>query len=112
MKKREKKLKQFYKELADWINAGMPEHKTFRKDTALCVQLTRWAFGLPWYARLYYNTDAIERLQMEIFWDKFGNSNFPFGMFEYNLGYRAKNHYTNEARLAFIFKQAGVPREI
>lgn len=112
MNKHQKKLKKFYQKLAVWINAGMPEHKVFRKSDALCFQLCNWNRDLPWYARLYYDTDYIQHLQTEMFSEKLGNCNFPFGYLNYMEERHDKNHYTNEARLAFIFEQAGVVREI
>lgn len=112
MNKHQKKLKKFYQELAVWINAGMPEHKVFRKEAALCVSLCHWAADLPWYARLYYDTDYIQHLQIELFLEKFSNSSFPFGWKSYLSESYDKNHYTNEARMAFIFEQAEVVREI
>lgn len=112
MNKHQKKLKQFYRELAVWINAGMPRHKVFSKKVALCLQLCHWTFDLPWYARLYYDDDYIQHLQVELFFEKSGNCDFPFGYYAYAEERAAGNHYTNEARLAFIFNQAGVPREI
>lgn len=112
MNKHQKKLKKFYQELAVWINAGMPEHKVFRKSSALCNQLWSWTVELPWYARLYYNKHYILHLQTEMFRKDFGNASFPFGTEAYMEEHVLDSHYTNEARLAFIFEQAGVPREI
>lgn len=108
MNKHQKKLKKFYQELAVWINAGMPEHKVFRKSYALCFQLCNWSGDLPWYQEIFYNSSKIGLCQLELF----GHDPFPFGSLAYVEERAAGNHYTNEARLAFIFEQAEVAREI
>ena len=108
MNKNQKKLKQFYKELAIWINAGMPEHKVFRKSHALCFQLCNWYWDLPWYQQISYDSSKIGLCQLELF----GHAAFPFGSLAFVEERAAGNHYTNEARLNFIFEQAGVAREI
>lgn len=111
MNRNEKKLKQFYKELASWLNAGMPEHKVFHKGAALCHQLSRWCGEFPWYSRIYYNTNYIRHLQTERLWKGYGSSLFPFGELKYAMEVGAGNHYINKNRLAFIFEQAGVKQE-
>lgn len=108
MKKNEKKLKQFYRELAAWINAGTPEHQVFKNSWALCFQLTIWLDELPWYKQMYYNPGEIAELQNGLF----DYNAFPFGYCDYQEERLLGNHYTSEARLNFIFEQAGVPREI
>jgi len=35
-------LKQFYREYANWLNDGAPEHTSFRRFDGLCICLIRW----------------------------------------------------------------------
>ena len=111
MNRSQKKLKQFYQELAIWINAGMPGHKVFVKDAALCYQLSRWCGKFPWYVRIFSCSSYIQHLQTELLWDRYGTPGFPFGEGKYMKEVRLGNHYTNEDRLKFIFEQSGMKQE-
>lgn len=107
MNRNQKLLKKFYKELAVWINAGMPEHEVFKKSHALCWQLSCWCDSLPWYRSMFYDFDCVCEEQAKLF---FYNT-FPFGLGEYMQDKAQKDFYKNKQRLAFIFEHAVIKQE-
>lgn len=107
MNRHERKLKQFYKEIAKWVKDGCPKHKSFKKYYGLCSNLTTWLHNLPWYQRWLYDAEYIQRYQENMFYGVYGTAAFPFGSEAYSEERLQGSHYQNEARLAFIFTQAG-----
>lgn len=104
----DKKLREFYKEVLAWVEAGCPEHKSFYKSGALCVLLCNWHHNRGVFHRLMYDYRKLKAKQADLFRDENGCENmFPFGVEAYRLGALARNHYTNPKRLAFLRKQAG-----
>lgn len=92
-------LKQFYREIQQWIDDGCPDHDVFRKTTAICLSLERW---------LGYFDRKVNKILEDSFNDAGLDFVLPFnkdlGEFEVEM----LNHsiYKNPARLAWIKEHA------
>jgi len=95
-------LKQFYREMWDWIQDGFPEHKVFHTQRALCTTLSLWgemnvshSFGL--YSE-----------QCRIFTSLGGVVDYPFnlGFYDWVKEREQGGFYHNQKRLSFIEEHA------
>lgn len=99
-------LKQFYRDLQAWVDAGMPESREFSPDMAICPSLRGWMIlntvsGMP-AARL-----SVENEDLFI-------SRDLYAFYPFNDGSRAEwveekatgTFYKNPERLAFIKEMA------
>jgi len=100
----EQKLQQFYKEILEWFDAGTPKHPVFRKIYGLCANLGVW---LDANVEDLQENQEIWDQQSILFRKLYGDSQFPFGEEDYKLESKARNHFKNEKRLAFLRSQAG-----
>lgn len=93
-------LKQFYSEIQEWIDAGLPKHPIFTKDVGLCTSFARWA-----KEHKIKNIVTLLAEQGDAFvaagYDRhcpFNNAAYPYGS--------AKSQYRNKKRLEWIKKHS------
>lgn len=101
-------LKQFYKEILDWVDKGMAENSVFKSDTGLCENLKRWFYNedMEYYQDILYST---VELQYWIFLQKYNSRHYPFcGVKEYVSEQEQKSIYQNPVRIAFLRSQVAV----
>lgn len=111
MNKHQKKLKQFYVDIANWINEGTPDHPVFVRTQALCLNLYYWLESRPWYEKIFINEKAVQLQQIDNFYKIYKNASFPFGgETVYVKDSLMESHYSNIERLAYIFLHAGIDR--
>ena len=105
-------LKQFYKDLQAWINAGFPVHRSFKIERAVCSQLIAYTKDAGHYG--YILDVTCEELKRE-FWEAGLDTVYPFNPVEESesdLGesyYREldqEKFYFNEARLNWIWEHS------
>lgn len=98
-----KTLKQFYREIQQWIDDGCPEHEVFDTNNPLCKTLCYWGamLALP-------EIDALS-VEMGNAFERDGLSGvFPFNSIRGSMNREAKTGtvYQNPARLAWIKEHA------
>ena len=101
-------LKQFYKDLQAWINAGFPVHRSFKIERAVCSQLMTYTEDAGHYG--YILDVTCEELKRE-FLEAGLCAVYPFNPVEesepdlgksYNEEFARETFYFNEARLNWI----------
>ena len=101
-------LKQFYKDLQAWINAGFPVHRSFKIERAVCSQLIAYTKDAGHYG--YIRDVTCEELKRE-FREAGLDTIYPFNPVaenEHDLGksfdeeFACETFYFNEARLNWI----------
>ena len=101
-------LKQFYKDLQAWIDAGFPVHRSFKIERAVCAQLIAYTKDAEHYG--YIRDVTCEELKRE-FREAGLDTVYPFNPVaenEQDLGksydkeYIYETFYENEARLNWI----------
>lgn len=99
-----KHLKQFFKELQQWIDAGCPEHPVFKNNTAICNSLINYmCFKWP-----HASQETLMKAQLalhSLLWEQFSLSKFPLNNGSLRMYYEeieTGTIYQNPARLAFI----------
>lgn len=105
-------LKQFYKDLQAWINAGFPVHRSFKIDRAVCSQLMTYTKNEGYYDYILDVTcGALKREFQEAGLDTIypfnpvpGNEN-DLGK-SYNEEFARETFYSNEARLNWIWEHS------
>ena len=105
-------LKQFYKDLQAWINAGFPVHRSFKIDRAVCSQLIAYTKDAGHYG--YIHDVTCEELKRE-FREAGLDTVYPFNPVpgnENDLGksfdeeFARETFYFNEARLNWIWEHS------
>ena len=105
-------LKQFYKDLQAWINAGFPVHPSFRIERAMCSQLMTYTKNAGHYG--YIRDVTCEELKRE-FREAGLDTVYPFNPVAKNepdLGksfdeeFACETFYFNEARLNWIWEHS------
>ena len=93
-------LKQFFKDIDQWVEAGFPEHESFSTDYGICKNLLDYLRDCPVCSstQIKLITDVLDILM--------GNSSLPFNIdyFDYKWEQHTNTLYTNPKRLAFIKK--------
>jgi len=93
-------LRQFYKELWEWVTQGCPPHNKFHRTSAICTNLRN---NLGWQPTIY-----VEEIHNELLMRFFG-SNLPFntdiGDFQDERYSNELGYYNNPLRLAWIWRQ-------
>lgn len=82
-----KTLKQFYREMQAWIDAGCPEHEAFHTDYGLCFNLELWS---------HFDHDLNAELRDSI------GTEYPFNNDSGEDYFSEIHHYKNPARLAWV----------
>ncbi|MFP1727999.1 hypothetical protein [Lonsdalea quercina] len=101
-------LKQFYRDLQAWVDAGMPESREFSPDIATCPALLRWA-----RLKLESTMPGVQGLLLDENEDLFISLDLD-AYYPFNDGIRAEwwaekatgTFYKNPERLAFIKEMA------
>ncbi len=97
-------LKQFYQDVAAWVEDGCPSHDVFQLDCGLCSQLEMWSENQCHAKEL---TDQLWDEQAAMFQSAGLDKNFPFDTEEsYNHAYYANAMYDNPERLNWIKEHA------
>ena len=105
-------LKQFYKDLQAWINAGFPVHRSFEIERAVCSQLIAYTKNEGYYG--YIRDVTCEALKRE-FHVAGLDTVYPFNPVpgnENDLGksfdeeFARETFYFNEARLNWIWEHS------
>lgn len=96
-------LKQFYQEIQEWVDAGMPPHDDFCRECGLCANLYEWADHR-------YGSDTVDALydaQRAMFREEGLDKDFPFDTEEsYNLAWAHETMYRNTKRIDWIKEHA------
>lgn len=87
-------LKQFYRELQAWIEAGCPEGSPFETCQPICDNLMDW--------ECENDTNGVGELIREQFEAAGLHPHYPFDKSADIFGKDGVNHYENPARLAWI----------
>ena len=105
-------LKQFYKDLQAWIDAGFPVHPSFKIERAVCLQLLTYTKNEGYYG--YIHGATCEALKRE-FWEAGLDTVYPFNPLpgnendlcrSYDEEFARKTLYFNKARLNWIWEHA------
>ena len=105
-------LKQFYKDLQAWINAGFPVHPSFRIECAMCSQLMTYTENAGYYG--YICDVTLGALKRE-FCEAGLCTVYPFNPAEesehdlgksFNEEFARETFYENEARLNWIWEHS------
>lgn len=98
-------LKQFYKEIQEWIEAECPEHPVFRPYYGLCWSLVRWT-------NKHGKAGDVDILVFELaeqLMDAGLDKEYPFNHgldIEYNCECSTNTIFQNQFRLAWIKEHA------
>lgn len=94
-KKQPKKLTQFYREYADWLEGGCEPHTVFRTYSGLCSSIRRWD-GL--------NYDGVYREMKKQFSDAGLCDRYPFNTQKsYSIEANTSTTHLNEKRRQWVF---------
>jgi len=100
-------LKQFFKELQQWIQDGTPEDgRPFREDGGVCCNLDYWL------CRYHENTHHVKDVVQEhsdLLEERYGDSLYPFNSgswAEFIVEDMRGAHWKNTARLNYVKQQA------
>ena len=105
-------LKQFYKDLQAWIDAGFPVHRSFKIEYAVCSQLIAYTKDAGYYG--YIRDVTCEELKRE-FREAGLDTIYPFNPVagnepdlgkSYNEEFARETFYFNEARLNWIWEHS------
>ena len=100
-------MKQFFREIHEWINDGCPEHKIFDCSDSLCLAADRWFSQSLFrdYGAICAAEEEMKKLFKKVDCE---NSNFPFnaGIEEWVSELASGAFYQNPKRLAFIEEHA------
>lgn len=105
-------LKQFYKDLQAWIDAGFPVHRSFKIERAVCSQLIAYTEDAEHYG--YIRDVTCEELKRE-FQEAGLDTMYPFNPVpgnENDLGksfdeeFARETFYFNEARINWIWEHS------
>ena len=105
-------LKQFYKDLQAWIDAGFPVHRSFKIEHAVCSQLIAYTKDAGYYG--YIRDVTCEELKRE-FREAGLDTIYPFNPVagnepdlgkSYNEEFARETFYFNEARLNWIWEHS------
>ena len=105
-------LKQFYKDLQAWIDAGFPVHRSFKIERAICSQLMTYTENAGYYG---YICDVTFGALKREFCEAGLCPIYPFNPVEesepdlgksYNEEFARETFYENEARLNWIYDHA------
>ena len=105
-------LKQFYKDLQAWIDAGFPVHRSFKIERAVCSQLIAYIKDAGHYG--YIRDVTREELKRE-FREAGLDTIYPFNQVpenendlgkSYNKEFARETFYFNEARLNWIWEHS------
>lgn len=91
-----KTLKQFYREIQAWIDAGCPEHDVFYKDDGICIQLELWPS---------YHEDLSSKMKQSFRMSGLDEV-YPFNEGSPEDYLAEEDYYKNPARLAWIKEHA------
>lgn len=95
-------LKQFYRDLQEWLETGRPRHKTFDQQYGLCC-------NAAYYGDNFFNDSSLEEEQADMFAAAGLCTEYPFNDGDhdsYMQESRSGDLFQNPTRLAWIKEHA------
>lgn len=102
------RLKQFFRELQQWIEDGRPRSRVFSEQSAICGSWARWCMYHYQFDNLAKQIGGHKILSIK-FKQGYEYMDYPFndGRIDYEREVSGKGLWTNQERLNFVKEMAG-----